>query len=63
MAHKGGDLWPHPMLCFELGVGEALEDKPFEEAPIEIKAFAFLDGETVIVDLWAKLSRCRLAQP
>jgi len=57
MAHEGGNFWPHPMLCSELGVGETLEDKPFEETPVEIKAFAFLDGEVVIVDLRAKLSR------
>ena len=63
MAYERGNFWPHPMLCFELGVREPLEDKAFEEAPVEIKSFAFLDSEVVIVDFRAELSRGGSAKP
>jgi len=41
------------MLCLELYMGIAFEDESFKEAPIEIEAFAFLNSEIEIVDLWA----------
>jgi hypothetical protein len=57
VAHKGRDLWPHPMLCFELRMGIALEDESFEETPIEVEALALLDSEVEIIDLRAQLPK------
>ena len=57
--HKGRDLWPHSMLCFELGMGVALEDESFKEAPIEVETLAFLDSEVEIIDLRAQLPKIR----
>jgi hypothetical protein len=53
VTHKGRDFWSHSVLCFEMGMGIAFEDKSFEETPVEIETFAFLDSEVKIVDLRA----------
>ena len=53
--HKGRDLWPHSMLCFEPCMRVVLEDEPFKETPIEVESLAFLDSEVVIIDLRAQL--------
>ena len=53
--HKGRDLWPHSMLCFELGMRVALEDESFKETPIEVEALAFFDSKVEIIDLRTQL--------
>ena len=53
--YKGRDLWPHSMLCFELGVRVVLEDESFKETPIEVESLAFLDSKVEIVDLRTQL--------
>ncbi len=49
--HEGRDLWPHSMLCFELGMRVALEDESFKETPVEVEALAFLDSKVEFIDL------------
>lgn len=49
--HKRGDLGAHAMLFSQNCLWITCKDHAFEEGTIQVIAFTFLNGESIVVDL------------